>query len=193
MKKWLGTICSFAVAALSFVFLSIAQFVMKMSSKLVNERTTSNAWDLINETSENSPAGFGFYKFATITLIVIACLLAVWAIVLLLKNLGVLKLKFNLALVNNILLALFAIFAICALIALFVFLYIKKLKKYKQLVREDEALYQQKMQAETQEAQAKAEEAQRVAKSKGRVCKYCGVDVPDDANACPGCGSRDFE
>jgi large-conductance mechanosensitive channel len=80
-----------------------------------------------------------------------------------------------------------------ALIALFVFLYIKKLKKYKQLVREDEALYQQKMQAETQEAQAKAEEAQRMAKSVGRVCKYCGCDVPDGASACPGCGSRDFE
>lgn len=80
-----------------------------------------------------------------------------------------------------------------ALIALFVFLYIKKLKKYKQLVKEDEALYQQKQQAETQEAQAKAEEAQRIAKSKGRVCKYCGVDVPDGADSCPGCGSRDFE
>jgi hypothetical protein len=120
MKKWLGTICSFAVAALSFVFLSIAQFVMKYSSKLVNEREASNAWELLDNTSKNPPAGFGFYKFATITLIVIACLLAVWAIVLLLKNLGVLKLKFNLALVNNILLALFAIFAICALIALFV-------------------------------------------------------------------------
>lgn len=120
MKKWLGTICSVAVAALSFVFLSIAQLVMKMSSKLVNERTTSNAWDLLDQTNKNAPAGFGFYKFATITLIVIACLLAVWAIVLLLKNLGVLKLKFNLALVNNILLALFAIFAVCALIALFV-------------------------------------------------------------------------
>ena len=80
-----------------------------------------------------------------------------------------------------------------AVIALFVFLYIKKLKKYKQLVREDEAVYQQKQQAEAQEAQARAEEAQRIAKSKGRVCRYCGVDVPDGADACPGCGSRDFE
>lgn len=80
-----------------------------------------------------------------------------------------------------------------AIMALFVVLYVLKLKKYRKLVQEDEALYQQKQQAETQEAQARAEEAQRIARSKGRVCKYCGVDVPDDANACPGCGSRDFE
>lgn len=80
-----------------------------------------------------------------------------------------------------------------ALVALFVVIYIKKLKKYKALVAEDEAMFQQKQQAEVSEAQAKAEEAQRMAKSVGRVCKYCGCDVPDGASACPGCGSRDFE
>ncbi len=79
------------------------------------------------------------------------------------------------------------------LIALFVLIYIKKMKKYKALVAEDEAVFQQKKQAEAQEAQAKAEHAERAAKSVGRVCKYCGCDVPDGANVCPGCGSRDFE
>lgn len=80
-----------------------------------------------------------------------------------------------------------------AVVALLVFLYIKKLKKYKALVAEDEKIFQQKQQAEAQEAAAKAEHAERAAKSVGRVCKYCGCDVPDGADACPGCGSRDFE
>ena len=120
MKKWLGTICSFATAALIFVFLSIPQFVMKSTTDLVEFRQAFNAWDLLEQTSEGAPNGFGFYKFATIALIVVACLLAVWGIVLLLQNLGVLKVKFNLALVNNILLAVAFVLAVCALIALFV-------------------------------------------------------------------------
>ena len=121
MKKWLGTICSAAVAVLTFVFLSIPQFVSK--SDVLDVRQTCNLWDFFTE--ENSVlfeeiSGYGFYKFAAIALIVVACLLAVWAVVLLLKNLGVLKLKFNLALVNNILLAVAFVLAVCALIALFV-------------------------------------------------------------------------
>lgn len=79
------------------------------------------------------------------------------------------------------------------ILALFVFIYIKKLKKYRQLVKEDETLYQQKKQAETQEAQAKAEMAERQANQVGRVCKYCGANVPDGEETCPGCGSREFE
>ena len=118
MKKWLGTICSAAVAVLAFVFLSIPQWVIK-TTEGIEYRQTVNAWDMIKEET-GEIAGYGFYKFAVIALIVVACLLAVWAVVLLLKNLNVLKLKFNLALVNNILLAVFAVLAICAVIALFV-------------------------------------------------------------------------
>lgn len=122
MKKWLGTICSFATAALIFVFLSIPQFVMKITEG-IEIRETYNAWDIFGgEYAESFAeiAGCGFYKFAAIALIIVACLLAAWAIVLLLQNLGVLKLKFNLALVNNILLAVAFVLAVCALIALFV-------------------------------------------------------------------------
>ena len=61
------------------------------------------------------------------------------------------------------------------------------------MVKEDEQLYQQKKQAETQEAQAKAEMAEKQANQVGRVCKYCGANVPDGEETCPGCGSREFE
>ena len=121
MKKWLGTICSAAVAVLAFVFLSIPQFVMKADA--LDMRQTYSLWDTLTEENTvlfEELSGYGFYKFAAIALIVVACLLAVWAVVLLLQNLNVLKLKFNLALVNNILLAVAAVLAICALIALFV-------------------------------------------------------------------------
>ena len=50
-----------------------------------------------------------------------------------------------------------------------------------------------KKEAEIAEAQAKAETAQKVADQTGRVCKYCGMDVPDGADCCPGCGARDYE
>ena len=82
-------------------------------------RETANLWDMAKEDMGDF-AGVGFYKFSAIALIVVACLLAVWGIVLLLQNLNVLKLKFNLALVNNILLAVAFVLAVCALIALFV-------------------------------------------------------------------------
>ena len=109
MKKWLGTICSFATAALIFVFLSIPQFALKVG--VLNMRETANLWDMAKEDMGDF-AGVGFYKFSAIALVVVACLLAIWAIVL--------KLKFNLALVNNILLAVAFVLAVCALIALFV-------------------------------------------------------------------------
>lgn len=54
-------------------------------------------------------------------------------------------------------------------------------------------LENQKTEAEIAEAKAKAEVAQKQAEQVGRVCKYCGMDVPDGANCCPGCGARDYE
>ncbi|MBO5345108.1 MAG: zinc-ribbon domain-containing protein, partial [Clostridia bacterium] len=59
--------------------------------------------------------------------------------------------------------------------------------------KKEDAVQDAKNEAEIAEAEAKADEAERVAKQKGRVCKYCGNSVPDGADACPACGSRNFE
>ena len=65
-------------------------------------------------------------------------------------------------------------------------------RKFKTAQKKEE-LEIAKSEAEVAEAQAKAEEAERVAKTKGRVCRYCGADVPDGDETCPGCGSREFD
>ena len=86
------------------------------------------------------------------------------------------------------------IFVVCILFvvifaATLVFIVVRLIKKAKK----EDAVQDAKNEAEIAEAEAKADEAERVAKQKGRVCKYCGNSVPDGADACPACGSRNFE
>ena len=119
MKKYLGAMISGLVGILTFVFLSIPQFVM--SSEMMDIAEKKNAWDFFDADAAEAMSeinGFGFYKFAVIALAIVAGLLIVCAAIMLLKN--VLKLKFNLNMINNIVLAAFAVLAVCALIALFV-------------------------------------------------------------------------
>ncbi len=119
MKKWLGMISSAAAGVLGFVFLALASFYQKITMVGVSSSDTFNAYDLIKESADNIK-GFGLYKAFTIILIVVAALLIAWALVLLLKNLKVLKIKFNVNIVNIALLTLFAVSAIVSIIALFV-------------------------------------------------------------------------
>ena len=121
MKKYLGSIISGAIGILTFVFLSIPQFVM--SSEMMDIAEKKNAWDFFNADAAeamNEINGFGFYKFAVIALAIVAGLLIVSAVLMLLKNLSVLKLNINLNMINNIVLAVYALVAILALIAFFV-------------------------------------------------------------------------
>ena len=122
MKKYLGAIVSGLVGVLTFVFLSIPNFVMKVAYESENMRETMTAWELFNE--ENSQ-GFeltginpGFAKFCVIALAIVAGILIVCSVVMLLKN--VLKLKLNLNMINNIVLAAYALVAVLAVIAFFV-------------------------------------------------------------------------
>lgn len=125
MKKWLGMVSTAVAGILTFVFLALAALSVKVSMTLAgtttSETETKTAYELIKESAEDVNAkGFGLYKAMTIIMIVVAVILVVWAIVMLLQNLNVLKLKFNLNLVNTIILVVFAVVAIIALIALFV-------------------------------------------------------------------------
>lgn len=124
MKKWLGMVSSAVAGILTFVFLALAALSVKVSMTLAGTTTSeteTTAYEFIKESAEDvNTKGFGLYKAMTIIMIVVAVILVVWAIVMLLQNLNVLKLKFNLNLVNTIILAVFAVVAIIALIALFV-------------------------------------------------------------------------
>ena len=122
MKKYLGAIVSGLVGVLTFVFLSIPNFVMKMAYESETMRETMTAWELFNEENtqgfELAGVNAGFAKFCVIALAVVAGLLIVCSVVMLLKN--VLKLKLNLNMINNIVLAAYAVIAVIALIAFFV-------------------------------------------------------------------------
>lgn len=114
MKKYLGAIISGLLGVLAFVFLSLPN----LAATALGETDTINAWDLLKDETSADIAGYGLYKFATIALIVVAVILIICAVVMLLKN--VLKIKFNLNIINNIVLAVFALLAIMAIIALFI-------------------------------------------------------------------------
>lgn len=121
MKKYLGAIISGLVGVLTFVFLSIANFTQKATVGGKTQETTMTAWELFNE--ENTEAfeflgiNAGFAKFCVIALAVVAGILIVCSVVMLLKN--VLKLKLNLNMINNIVLAAYALVAVLAVIAFF--------------------------------------------------------------------------
>ena len=122
MKKYLGAIISGLVGILTFVFLSIANFAQKATIGGETQKETLTAWDLFNEEKtvmfEMLDISTGFAKFCVIALAVVAGLLIVCAVVMLLKN--VLKLKLNLNMINNIVLAAYALVAVLAVIAFFV-------------------------------------------------------------------------
>ena len=121
MKKYLGAIISGLVGILTFVFLSIPNFVIKMSYEGETMRETMTAWELFNEENtegfELMGINAGFAKFCVIALAIVAGLLIVCSVVMLLKN--VLKLKLNLNMINNIVLAAYALVAVLAVIAFF--------------------------------------------------------------------------
>lgn len=122
MKKYLGAIVSGLVGVLTFVFLSIPNFVAKVAYGSENMRETLTAWELFNseeaELFEQAGINLGFAKFCVIALAIVAGLLIVCSVVMLLKN--VLKLKLNLNMINNIVLAAYALLAVLAVIAFFV-------------------------------------------------------------------------
>ena len=121
MKKYLGAIISGLVGILTFVFLSIVNFTQKATIGGETQKETLTAWDLFNEEKttmfEMLDISTGFAKFCVIALAIVAGLLIVCAVVMLLKN--VLKLKLNLNMINNIVLAAYALVAVLAVIAFF--------------------------------------------------------------------------
>ena len=117
MKKYIGAISSALMGILTFVFLGLAWMSTKISAAGIStDPTSTSAYDLIKESSEVD--GFTLYKVFTIIAIVVACLLIVSAVIMILRNLNVLKFKFSMNLINNILLILFLVCVVVAIIGL---------------------------------------------------------------------------
>ena len=117
MKKYIGAISSALMGILTFVFLGLAWMSTKISAAGIStDPASTSAYDLIKESNEVD--GFTLYKVFTIIAIVVACLLIVSAIIMILRNLNILKFKFSMNLINNILLILFLVCVVVALIGL---------------------------------------------------------------------------
>lgn len=114
MKKYLGALCSFVVAVLTFVFLSCSALIQTIGSLT----SKSSGWDLL--TTDGNVEGLALYKVSAIALIVLAALLLVMSVLIVLKNTKVLKTKLNLNLLNDVLLTAFVVFAALGLIAAFI-------------------------------------------------------------------------
>ena len=121
MKKYLGAIISIITAALTIVFLSIPQFVVKISMNGMNQNKTFSGWELFDKQNNIEFQSMGgdaaFAKFSVIALASVAGLLLTLAIIIIIKN--ALKKDFNLNLVNNLLLILHIIVSLMTVIALF--------------------------------------------------------------------------
>ena len=123
MKKFIGAICSGVAGILTFVWLSLDWFTQKMTMGSLTEKDGLTGWNLITNKVEGEPAclemfkgAYTLHRVAAIVMLVVACLLIVSAVVLLLKNLNVIKCKFNFSLVNNILLTVFVVAVVLAIV-----------------------------------------------------------------------------
>lgn len=108
MKKFIGPALAFLLGGLTFLFLSVTNLVSKVTVSLLGTATLKeNAWEIMeNYTSDVD--GYVLYKIGVIALIVLASLLVISSVLLLLKNLNIIKSsKLNFNLINNILLTIF--------------------------------------------------------------------------------------
>ena len=117
MRKYIGAISSALMGILTFVFLSLPTMSTEYSAfGLTSDPQNLSGWDLLKKSWEVD--GFTLYKVFTIIAIVVACLLIISAVIMILRNLKVLKFKFSMNLINNILLILFLVCAIVAFVGL---------------------------------------------------------------------------
>ena len=132
MKKFIGAICAGVAGILTFIWLCLSWFAVKMTISGVEvEGMKASGWQIIADKglasgyevehlfSETFKGAYTAYKIIAIIALVAAALLAVMAVVMILKNLNVIKCKFNLSLVNNSLLSVLAIAAVALLVILF--------------------------------------------------------------------------
>ena len=123
MKKWLGTICSFAASIFTFIFMAIPVWSMEQ----MGTKTSFNGYELISGETEvfgqkmnifEDYGAWSRYRIFAIVLLVLAAILAVYAVFMLLINLNVLKIEGSwISTVNKVLLTVTLVAAVLALTA----------------------------------------------------------------------------
>ena len=127
MKKFIGAICSGAAGLLTFIWLSLPWFAtstegMKMTAsgwQLIANKATIKGEGMsmvIEDVFTEFKAAYTLSKVFAIIALVVACLLVAYAVVLVLKNLNVIKFNFKFNLVNNIALSVFAAVVLMAVV-----------------------------------------------------------------------------
>lgn len=122
MRKYIGAVSSALMGILTFVFFALAwktTQVMAGDTK-IGDPTSVSGYDIINNEPLLEPDGYTLFKVFAIIAMVVACLLIISAIIMILRNLKILKFKFNMNLINNILLILFLVCVVVAIIGLII-------------------------------------------------------------------------
>lgn len=114
MKKFIGTIASFVASVLTFVFLAIPAFVIDLG---LLGKTNYSGYQLLTDKDLGSADYTSLIAYRVITwiLIVVAVLVAVYAVVQLLSSLKVIKVSKNFTKIGTLLLIALAIVSILAL------------------------------------------------------------------------------
>ena len=123
MKKWLGTICSFAASIFTFIFMAIPVWAVEG----FGTKESFSGYELISGEVETMGVkvnvfedygAWSRYRIFAIVLLVLAAILAVYAVFMLLINLNVLKIEGSWpSLINNILLTITLVVSVLALTA----------------------------------------------------------------------------
>lgn len=121
MKKWMGAICSAVASILTFIFLAIPTFVVKMSAMGFSEKETYSGYKLLTDKDlgDVDYTAVTMYRIFAWILIVLAVVLLVLAVLQILSNLNVVKMPKALGTINFYALIAFAVVAILALISVF--------------------------------------------------------------------------
>lgn len=113
MKKYVGVIAAGVAGVFTYIGFALHNFV--------NAYGGIAGYDLVGESTTGAPAGFAMYKIFGIIALIAAGLALVSAVVLLLKELGVIKANFNFGMCNNIVLSVLAGALVLALIGALIF------------------------------------------------------------------------
>ncbi len=113
MKKFISATLSIIAAALTFIGLCFPFLTTTLGSGKLSKTTAVTGWDWLDKTS--SVNGYGLTKIFTIIALVIAGLVAICAIIMLLQQLKIVKIKINF---GYIVAGLLVIAAVCGIIAM---------------------------------------------------------------------------
>lgn len=121
MKKWMGAICSAVASILTFIFLAIPAFTVKMSAMGMTEKENASGYKILTDKdwADMDLTAVTWYRIFAWILIILAVVLLVLAVLQILSNLNVVKMPNVVGTINFYALIALAVVAILTLISLF--------------------------------------------------------------------------